>query len=97
MPKDATDAIMKLPGPVQIIDPPEYFKALEAQREKIGCPLCENPLDSLRGIESRFQYWCPKCQHGWHIADIKNFLGMCLQGKREKARQIIIDADKGEG
>ena len=37
MPKDATNEIMKLPGPAQIIeilDVPEYFKALAAQKEQ---------------------------------------------------------------
>ena len=32
MKKDATKAIMKLPGPAQIIDPPEIFKANMEQR-----------------------------------------------------------------
>ena len=60
------------------------------------CPLCDHELDSLylKGqCQKGFHYWCSICKHGWYVADLKNFTGMCLKGKREEARQIILKQD----
>ncbi len=85
-----------------LIDIPEVCKANQAQREQeiVRCPLCEEPMQSLWKTRSLlkkgFHYWCGGCNHGWHIADIQNFIGMCLAGKKEKAIQIIKESDLRE-
>ena len=66
------------------------------------CPICGNEMDSLYhnynvNNPQRYHYWCESCKHGWYIADLKNFIGMCLKGNKEEARQIIMTKDKKEG
>ena len=59
---------------------------------KQACPLCDKQMDSFK--DKTFHYWCDNCNHGWYIADLKNFIGMCLKDRKEEARQIILKADK---
>lgn len=65
------------------------------------CPICENEIESLYhnynvNNPQKYHHWCENCNHGWYIADLKDFTGMCIRGKREEARQIIIKKDSKE-
>ena len=70
------------------------------------CPLCDAKLNSLFRTkdheQSGFHYRCPKCGHGWYVADLQRMIMMRLRGRTDDyIRSIILKQDSalltGEG